>query len=119
LSAAQSIPGELVAPIQVRPFKINEADLDQGCREVQIEGELDLAVVDQLQARLEAAAQEDVEVVVALDRCDFIDSTGIALIVRSRRQLADTGRTLTISRPSDRVARTLELTGLDLAGAPL
>jgi anti-sigma B factor antagonist len=100
---------------QSRPFGISEEDVEPGCREVRIEGELDLAVVDQLCARLEAALAADVEVLVSLERCDFIDSTGLAAIVRARRQLAEKGRRLAICSPSPGVSRTLQITGLDLA----
>lgn len=100
----------------MRAFRISQVDLDSGCREVRVEGELDLAVADQLRARLEEATEAGVDVLVSLDRCEFIDSTGIAVIVMAHRELAKGGRRLAVCNPSDRVARTLEITGLDLDG---
>ena len=78
--------------------------------------DFDLAVADQLRTRLDAAVEDEVEALVFLDRCDFIDSTGIALLLKTRERLARKGRRLAIRCPSVRVARTLEMTGLDLDG---
>lgn len=102
--------------MQVRAFRISEVDLDSGCREVRVEGELDLSVADQFQRRLDAAATDDVEVLICLERCDFIDSTGIAAIVFAHKLLADQGRRLLICGPSRQVSRILTITGLNHAG---
>lgn len=102
--------------VQMRPFRISEVDLEPGCREVRVEGELDLSVADQLQKRLEAAATEDVEVLVSLERCDFIDSTGIAAIISAHKLVASRGRRLLVCNPSGQVSRILAVTGLNDAG---
>ena len=102
--------------VQMRPFRISEVDLDPECREMRVEGELDLSVADQLKKRLDAAAVEDVEVLVCLERCDFIDSTGIAAIVLAHKLMASKGRRLLVCNPSGQVGRILALTGLDGAG---
>jgi stage II sporulation protein AA (anti-sigma F factor antagonist) len=93
-------------------FRINERDLDGECREIRLEGELDLSVADRLQARLDAAVADDVEVLVCVDECDFIDSTGIAVIVLAYKLMEDRGRRLFVSDPSPEVRRVLDITGL-------
>lgn len=110
---AHTLGDDPTAATRPPAFRISESDLDPGCREVRVEGELDLAVADQLRVRLEMAAADGVEVIVCLDRCDFIDSTGIAVIVMAHRELARRGRRLVIRDPSPRVARTLQIIGLD------
>lgn len=100
----------------MRPFSITEIDLDSECREMRVEGELDLAVADQFKKRLDAAAGEDVEVLVCLERCDFIDSTGIATIIWAHKLMASKGRRLVVCNPSGQVSRILTVTGLDDAG---
>jgi anti-anti-sigma factor len=107
---------EVPISVQIRPFRISELDLDSECREMRVEGELDLSVVDQLQKRLDAAVMDDVEVHVCLERCDFIDSSGIAAIVLAHRQLASNDRRLLLRNPSGQVSRALAITGLDDAG---
>jgi len=96
----------------MRAFSISERDLDAECREVRLEGELDLSVADRFQARLEAAVRDDVEVLVCLEECDFIDSTGIAAIVLAYKLLTNKGRRLVVCHPSAEVNRVLALTGL-------
>lgn len=100
----------------MRPFSISEVDLDSGCREMRVEGELDLSVVDQFQKRLDAAAVEGVEVLVCLKRCDFIDSTGIAAIVSAHKLMASRDRRLLVCNPSGQVSRILAITGLNGVG---
>ena len=91
----------------LRPFGLTESLVEDGCREIQIEGELDLAVADRLQEAL-AGCQED-RILISLDTCQFIDSTGIAVILTANR--AD-GARIVLHSPSDQVLRVLEVTGL-------
>jgi anti-anti-sigma factor len=93
-------------------LRIEERDLDDGRRELRLEGELDLAVAERLQARLNAALADDVEVLVCLEECEFIDSTGIAVIVFTHRLMAGKGKRLLVCHPSPAVRRVLDLTGL-------
>lgn len=102
--------------VQMRPFRISEVDLDSECREMRVEGELDLSVADQFQKRLDAAATEDLEVLVCLERCDFIDSTGIAAIISAHKLMASRSRRLRLCNPSGQVSRILAITGLNDVG---
>jgi anti-anti-sigma factor len=100
----------------MRTFRITERDLDAGCREIRLEGELDLSVADRLQARLDAVVADDVDALVCVDECDFIDSTGIAVIVLAHRLMEDKGRRLFVCDPSPEVRRVLDITGLIAQG---
>jgi anti-sigma B factor antagonist len=97
-------------------FKISARDLQPGCRDIQIEGELDLAVADQLDEALTAAVTECSRVLVGLDHCDFIDSSGIAVILRAHNRMLEDGRRLAVYAPSDQVLRVLSMTGLTANG---
>jgi anti-sigma B factor antagonist len=100
----------------MRAFRISERNLDAECREIRLEGELDISVAARFQERLNAAVADDVEVLVCLDECDFIDSTGIAAIVLAYKLTADKGRRLVVCHPSPEVNRILTLTGLTAEG---
>lgn len=93
-------------------FKVTERDLRSGCRDIQIEGELDLAVAGQLDEVLTAAVQECKCVLVGLERCDFIDSSGIAVILRAHNRMQEEGNRLAVYAPTDQVLRVLSMTGL-------
>ena len=103
------------------PFEATAAQLEDGIRVIAVRGELDLSTASELEGPLdEAIAAGDAAVIVDLSECEFIDSTGIALIVRAWQQLdrtADgngTGRVVICSY-NDQVRRVLEITGLELS----
>jgi anti-sigma B factor antagonist len=96
----------------MRNFKLTEIDRDSGCREIQVEGELDLAVADQLQECVDRTDSGYAAILINLAECEFIDSTGIALIVGARKRMAERGQRLVICAPSDQVLRILSVTGL-------
>lgn len=93
-------------------FKINTRDLRPGTRDVQVEGELDLAVAGQLDEVLTAAVEECSQVLVGLERCTFIDSSGIAVILRAHNRMQEDGNKLVVYAPADQVLRVLSMTGL-------
>jgi anti-anti-sigma factor len=84
--------------------------------ELQLEGELDLWSVERLQAVLQRVAKDHAAVVVGLERCEFVDSTGIALFLQARRQLEDEGGRLVLYGCSDQVLRIFTVAGLADAG---
>jgi anti-anti-sigma factor len=100
----------------LRAFKLTEEDLGPDCRKIQVEGELDLAVAEQLEQALVRAGAECREVLIDLTRCEFIDSTGIAAIVHAHKRLAENGGRLVACAPSAQVLRVLSLTGLTANG---
>src|SRR4051794_17799727 len=97
-------------------FKVSERDLDSGARDVQIEGELDLAVAAQLDEVLTAAAEQCAQVLVGLENCAFIDSSGIAVILRAHNRMQEEGHRLVVYAPTDQVLRVLSMTGLTSNG---
>lgn len=103
------------------PFEATAAQLDDGLRVIAVRGELDLSTAADLEAPLEEAiAAGDAAVLIDLSKCEFIDSTGIALIVRAWQRLdADAdgegnGR-VAVCCANDQVRRVLEITGLELS----
>lgn len=97
-------------------FKVTERDLRPGCRDIQIEGELDLAVAGQLDEVMTKAVEECTRVLVGLERCAFIDSSGIAVILRAHNRMAEDGNRLAVYAPTDQVLRVLSMTGLTSNG---
>ena len=97
-------------------FNVSVRDLDGGARDVQIEGELDLAVAGQLDEVLAEAAEQCERVLVGLERCAFIDSSGIAVILRAHNRMQEDGRRLVVYAPTDQVLRVLSMTGLTSNG---
>jgi anti-sigma B factor antagonist len=98
----------------MRAFKLIEKDLADGHRQIAVQGELDLAVADQLQEALARCKAE--KVAIDLTGCEFIDSTGIAVIVQASRMAMEDGRRVVAHSPSDQVQRVLEISGLTANG---
>ena len=95
----------------MRTFRLTENELRPGCRQIEIEGDLDLAVADRLREAIDASSGYS-QVLIDLERCEFLDSTGIAVIVQAYREMADSGRKLAICAPTGQVLRVLAVTGL-------
>jgi anti-anti-sigma factor len=95
------------------PFEL-EGEEREGVHVIAIRGELDLHTAPQLEARLERV---DANLLLDLSDCEFIDSTGIGLIVRTWQRLdaedGDGGSRLALCGPGDQVRRLLEITGLE------
>ena len=97
-------------------FNVTEQDLRPGCRDIKIEGELDLAVAGQLDEVLTNAIADCSRVLVGLERCDFIDSSGIAVILRAHNRMEGEGNRLVVYAPTAQVLRVLSMTGLTSTG---
>lgn len=86
---------------------------------MEIHGELDLSTATQLEGPLdEATRSTDAAVLIDLADCQFIDSTGIALIVRAWQRVdaaAGNGGEggLVLCCQNEQVRRVLEVTGLE------
>ena len=98
----------------MQTFRLIERDLGDGRREIRVEGELDLAVAEQLRESL--ARSEEELVVIDLAACEFLDSTGIAVIVQASRAAAEDGRRVIVHSPTAQVLRVLTITGLTSNG---
>lgn len=81
---------------------------------IRVSGELDLASVESLERELRHAETLDPKTIVLdLRGLDFIDSTGILLLVQASRRAEANGHALGLTQASDAVQRVLELSGLD------
>ncbi len=98
------------------PFEVSGKELDDGVRLLTIHGELDLHSAPELEGVLDQAlAAKRPAILIDLSECEFIDSTGLALIVRAWQDLAngDGGGRLVLCCPNSQVRRLLDITGLE------
>jgi anti-anti-sigma factor len=80
---------------------------------VSLGGEIDMATVPELEAVLRLAQADANTVWVDLHDVGFMDSSGIAMLVRARQRASDHDNELFVLQPSASVGRLLELCGLD------
>jgi anti-anti-sigma factor len=93
-------------------LQIAESSIGPDRCEVRLEGELDLWSIERLQAVLGRVARDNSAIVVGLQSCDFVDSTGIALFLQVRRQLEAEGGRLVLYGCNDQVLRIFTVAGL-------
>jgi anti-sigma B factor antagonist len=85
-----------------------------GVHLVRLEGEMDGSNARDLEdelTRIEGTGAS--RIVLDLTRLEFIDSTGLAVIIRAHWRSTNDGHSLDLTRPPRDVMRILELCGLD------
>jgi anti-sigma B factor antagonist len=120
------LPGEREAkPVRSQPvqsnFNVEVRDADAVV--VDVAGELDLASSPMLEQELESSAVTSAPlVIVDLRRLEFMDSTGLSVLVRAHQRAVENGRRFAVVRGPQQVQRLLTLTGvaerLTLADSP-
>jgi anti-anti-sigma factor len=76
-----------------------------------LHGELDLASAPLLQSEIESAEAEDTTLMVLdLDDLEFIDSTGLRIILAAHERSQERGQMLALTRGSQQVQRLLSIT---------
>jgi anti-sigma B factor antagonist len=87
---------------------------DQGhATVIVVSGELDLASSPALQEELDHVAASDAHLlIIDLRELDFMDSTGLSVLVRAHQRAEEQGRRLAMVRGSQQVERLLSLTGV-------
>jgi anti-anti-sigma factor len=81
---------------------------------VAFHGELDGAAAADLSARIgEVLAMPEGALLIDLSGCTFIDSLGVAALVRASKAMWGQGRQVTVAASHPQVRRILELSGAD------
>jgi anti-anti-sigma factor len=93
---------------------VKSEELEDDIRTFTVRGELDMGTAPDLEGELEPVlANPGTSIMLDLSECEFIDSTGIALIVRAWRQLEQGDGRLVLCSHNIQVRRLLEITGVD------
>jgi anti-sigma B factor antagonist len=100
--------------IDDRPrFTVETMHLSDERAVVAVIGEIDLLTAPQLDGALDAAiAAGASQIVVDLSDSDFIDSSGLSVLITAGKRLQGADGSFAVSCPSERVERILRMTGL-------
>jgi len=95
-------------------LEVKETSLPGGGRQLSLTGELDLATAPRLAMALAQARARRSSVILDLTACDFVDSTGLALIVNTWREFDETAgiELLVVAGGDGQVARLLRISGV-------
>ena len=100
-------------PRQLLTFEVEGADGDASI--VSLAGELDLSTIPQVEKRLLDQLRSRTSVIVDLTKVTFIDSSGIALLIRADRATKDGVRLHTVISRGSQLDRVFEIAGIGRA----
>jgi len=95
-------------------LKVTPRSLSQAVQALDLEGEVDVytapvlrqAIVDQVEAGVK-------HLVINLSRVEYLDSTGLGILIGGVKRLKEQGGSLKLAGPSARITRIFEITGLN------
>ena len=104
--------------MNIVPFQVQSEELGESIRALTVHGELDMNTVPELERSLEQAVTDSRAILLDLCECEFIDSTGIALIVRTWQRLDRSGgnggkERFALCSINHQVRRLLQITGVE------
>jgi anti-sigma B factor antagonist len=90
-----------------------EVHSEQQATVIAVSGELDLASSPALQEELDRISASDSQLlIIDLRELDFMDSTGLSVLVRAHQRAEEQGRRLAMVKGPQQVQRLLSLTGV-------
>ncbi len=89
-----------------------ETDDQSRIQVLSVMGEVDIATVDELGVMIETLADHDYDLVLDLTSTDFMDSSGLRLLVSTRDRLVGAGKRFKVAVAGGPISRLLEVTGL-------
>jgi anti-sigma B factor antagonist len=94
-------------------FEINSRTVDDRTAVVAPVGEVDLHTAPEIKRRIaELSDQGYTQIVVDLSRINYLDSTGLGVLVGALKRLREKDGELRLVHPTPRVMRVLEITRL-------
>lgn len=91
---------------------------DDGSSVLHVAGEIDLSVAEDFVAVAQACLEQSTGIDLDLADVTFIDSSGLGVLVRVRKEAEVQGKSFKLAEVSPSVQRLLEVTGLDSVFSP-
>ena len=99
----------------VPSFEIRERRDPDGTLILSVLGEIDFATAAELAERLPGATSRLWPLVLDLNAVEFMDSTGLSVLLAVTNRARENGCSVSLARPHDGLLRLVRLTGLDAA----
>ena len=102
----------------MREFRLDTIGPAGDCAVVRVTGEVDVYTAPMLRERIrELAAGGAVHLIADLGQVDFLDSTGLGVLVGGLKRLREDGGSLALVLETPRILRVFQITGLTKAFA--
>jgi anti-sigma B factor antagonist len=102
----------------MREFRLDTIGPAGDCAVLQVTGEVDVYTAPMLRERIrELAARGAVHLIADLSQVDFLDSTGLGVLVGGLKRLREDGGSLALVIKTARILRIFQITGLTKAFA--
>jgi anti-sigma B factor antagonist len=83
------------------------------CAQVQVSGDLDLCTASELRSELSRLIDQGIKhLILDMREVEFMDSSGLVVLIHVRKRLAALGGTFALMDPTRAVQRVLAITGL-------
>ena len=100
----------------MREFHLQTVGPIGDCAVIQVTGEVDVYTAPMLREQIrELAAKGAVHLIADLGQVDFIDSTGLGVLVGGLKRLREAGGSLALVISAPRILRIFQITGLTKA----
>jgi anti-sigma B factor antagonist len=100
----------------MREFRLDTAGPAGDCAVLRVTGEVDLSTAPTLRERIrELAAGGAVHLIADLSQVDFLDSTGLGVLVGGLKRVREDGGSLVLVVTTPRILRVFQITGLTKA----
>ena len=101
------------------PLSLSETPTAAGGCTLAVAGELDIATATQLRTRVAALMGTGCRhLAIDLAETTFLDSSGLAALVWAAHRMHAAGGEMTVVNPSERIAKTMQITGVERVLAP-
>lgn len=95
-------------------LSIRNSELPSGWQCIVVEGEVDLATVEELETAIDQVFSSNSHpLVVDLRESSFMDSTGLKALVMASRRFDESGRSFAVAVSGGPVSRLIDLSGVE------
>jgi anti-sigma B factor antagonist len=102
----------------MREFRLDTAGPDGDCAVLRVTGEVDVYTAPLLRERIqELAAKGAVHLIADLGQVDFLDSTGLGVLIGGLKRVREDDGSLALVITTPRIHRNFQITGLTKAFA--
>lgn len=89
-------------------------DREKGAWNITPKGDVDISTASMLRSALDEAYRENkTDIILHFDDLNYMDSTGLGVIIGAYGRMKENGNNITLKNPRDNIRKLLRITNLD------